>query len=606
MAPPPAMSQAAGLSPPRDLSHHFSQSTKNRGASAVKQLYKFFQIPGVGNLAGGLPNPGLFPYDTLEAQVALPDRWPVEVNKNGSAAAPKHAASHFVIPAKDDQVDLSKKIDLATALQYGTAGGYPPLLSFVRQFIRNHLHPNVPYLDGPEVILTTGATDGFSKAVELIVEPWVAGRDPVEDRPGMLCETYVYMNAPNTALPRGVQVVPVEVDSEGMSVDGPGGLKDVLENWDYSKGRLPHFIYSVTMGHNPTGGLQSIERRKAIYALCCQYDIILIEDEPYWNLQYRVDRDGRTPSQDKAHGLSKSTGYEFLDSLVPSSLNLDTEGRVIRLDTFSKTIAPGCRLGWITAQPAFIERFLRITETSTQQPSGFVQSLVAEAIMGQQPEATTRRFHALSSKDKASFEGWSMDGWVRWLAGLRGVYEGRMAQMSTILDENSFELKQSTPVRDSDTEWGVITKTRLLSFNWPKGGMFIWVRIHFESHPLWQARGEAIGGEAGVLVDGPLLAKALMVFLSQKPYLVLAAPGAMFGATAEIQRERTWKYSRLCFAAEDEDVVGPCATRYATGIHKFWRIKSVAEIKKLVAKLDTESVEQLEQGMGNLGLMAGC
>jgi hypothetical protein len=181
-----------------------------------------------------------------------------------------------------------------------------------------------------------------------------------------------------------------------------------------------------------------------------------------------------------------------------------------------------------------------------------------------------------------------------------------MAQMSTILDENSFELKQSTPVRDSDTEWGVITKTRLLSFNWPKGGMFIWVRIHFESHPLWQARGEAIGGEAGVLVDGPLLAKALMVFLSQKPYLVLAAPGAMFGATAEIQRERTWKYSRLCFAAEDEDVVGPCATRYATGIHKFWRIKSVAEIKKLVAKLDTESVEQLEQGMGNLGLMAGC
>ena len=79
--------------------------------------------------------------------------------------------------------------------------------------------------------------------------------------------------------------------------------------------------------------------------------------------------------------LLKKSGYKFLDSLVPSSINIDREGRVIRLDTFSKTVAPGCRLGWITAQPALIERLLRITETSTQQPSGFVQSIIADPLV---------------------------------------------------------------------------------------------------------------------------------------------------------------------------------------------------------------------------------
>jgi DNA-binding transcriptional MocR family regulator len=54
-----------------------------------------------------------------------------------------------------------------------------------------------------------------------------------------------------------------------------------------------------------------------------------------------------------------SYGYPFLDSLAPSFLSIDVDGRVVRLDTFSKTIAPGCRLGWITAQPAIIERYVR-------------------------------------------------------------------------------------------------------------------------------------------------------------------------------------------------------------------------------------------------------
>jgi DNA-binding transcriptional MocR family regulator len=117
------------------------------------------------------------------------------------------------------------------------------------------------------------------------------------------------------------------------------------------------------MGHNPTSAVVPVDRRKAIYEICCQYDVLIIEDDPYWYLQFPSAAEGEARSRGLAqpramptYKPAKSGGYEFLDSLTPSYLSVDVEGRVLRLDTFSKTVAPGCRLGWITAQPRFIEQ----------------------------------------------------------------------------------------------------------------------------------------------------------------------------------------------------------------------------------------------------------
>ena len=150
------------------------------------------------------------------------------------------------MPKESSQSDVLRKIDLKSALQYGTAQGYPPLYSFVRQFTRENLHPNVPYTGGPEIILTCGATDGFSKAIDALSNPWIEGRDWVRDREGLLVESFAYMNAIQAARPRGLNIVPVVIDDEGMKPDGKGGLQDVLENWDESKGKRPHLIYTVT------------------------------------------------------------------------------------------------------------------------------------------------------------------------------------------------------------------------------------------------------------------------------------------------------------------------------------------------------------------------
>jgi DNA-binding transcriptional MocR family regulator len=162
--------------------------------------------------------------------------------KNHDVTAP----SHLTVPHASSVANPLQKIDLTTALQYGLAQGYPPLYSFLRQFARENLHPNIPYAGGAEIILTVGSTDGFAKTVEALSNVWSEERDWIREREGILVEEFAYMNAVQTARPRGLNIVPVRIDLEGMLPGGDGGLEDVLENWDEGKGKRPHLMYTVT------------------------------------------------------------------------------------------------------------------------------------------------------------------------------------------------------------------------------------------------------------------------------------------------------------------------------------------------------------------------
>lgn len=162
------------------------------------------------------------------------------------ASLEQPASARVMVPKESGATDLIKKIDLSTALQYGTAEGYPPLRAFIKQFVRQHLHPNVPYAGGPDVILSCGSTDGFSKALEAFTNVWNKDRDWIRDREGIVCEEFAYMNAIQTAKPKGLNIVGIAVDEQGMMASGEGGLADVLDNWDFRKGRRPHLMYTVT------------------------------------------------------------------------------------------------------------------------------------------------------------------------------------------------------------------------------------------------------------------------------------------------------------------------------------------------------------------------
>jgi DNA-binding transcriptional MocR family regulator len=203
----------------------------------------------------------LFPFDTLEAQIAQPQRWkptpndpndPDEQLSEKLAATPLKkdkdvsVAAHLTVPHSSAVPDLMQKIDLTTALQYGQAQGYPPLYSFLRQFTRENLQPNVPYLNGPDIALTCGNTDGLSKTLECLANVWSEERDWIRERPAIVCEEFAYMSAVQSCRPRGIAVVPIKMDLEGMLPTGRGGLEDILENWDESQGKRPHLMYTVT------------------------------------------------------------------------------------------------------------------------------------------------------------------------------------------------------------------------------------------------------------------------------------------------------------------------------------------------------------------------
>ena len=246
--------------PPKDLSHHISRNARSREQSSIKKFYKYFLIPGIGQLAGGLPNKYYFPFDTLEGKVASPKRWeptpndPIDTppeaseglaSKQGNAH-PRPTSSNIVVPHSSDETNPLKKIDLTTALQYGQAQGYPPLYAFLKQLTNEVVHPNIPYQGGAEITLTVGNTDGWSKVLQTFTNEWFAEKDWIRDREGILVEKFVYMNAVQAARPRGLNIVPVDIDDEGMKAEGEGGLRDVLANWDDKKGKRPHLIYTVT------------------------------------------------------------------------------------------------------------------------------------------------------------------------------------------------------------------------------------------------------------------------------------------------------------------------------------------------------------------------
>lgn len=205
--------------------------------------------------------------------------------------------------------------------------------------------------------------------------------------------------------------------------------------------------------------------------------------------------------------------------------------------------------------------------------------MISQLLLGQQTEKV-RTFLSLNPTERKTFSGWSTDGWVRWLSGLRGAYERRMTRMCDILDAGKDGVRDVATSRNTV----VVTKTPRFSFSWPRGGMFAWIQVHLENHPLFAQPGV----EILPWFSGKNLADALLMFLTKQPYKVLAAPGRMFAATEEISVTRAWSYFRLCFAAESEDRVDECTRMFVRGVADFFDIDDVMEMEKLVKEAEED------------------
>lgn len=138
------------------------------------------------------------------------------------------------------------------------------------------------------------------------------------------------------------------------------------------------------------------------------------------------------------------------------------------MDSFSKTLAPGLRLGWYTCGPGLAERLERQAELSTQAPGGLAQTLVTELLVNT----------------------WGIPGYIRWLQGLRAQYTARRdtfvdaitEEFNWSVSEGKGEYEGANVYHGSLKEHGPNGRA-LISFVPPTSGMFCWIRVHFSGLP---------------------------------------------------------------------------------------------------------------------------
>ncbi|KAG7446629.1 PLP-dependent transferase [Guyanagaster necrorhizus] len=455
-----------------DLRHHLNTLSVSRAPSPLKDIMSYMAIDGMVSLAGGLPHPSLFPFVDLEANVYSSN---VDLHSITS-----RELIHLTI-RKDDRND-GQVLDLSTSLQYSSCTGLPWLLNYTRELTRTVFRPAYKNF---EVLLNEGSTAAWNKVVNLLCE--------MGDF--IFVEKQTYPSAQALWIPMGCHGVPIEMDAEGMRSDA---LENALCTWDsdHPGVKRSHVLYTVPTGHNPTGCTMSARRKQEIYALCVKYDIIIVEDDPYYFLQF--DEYNIKAEKQNSHAFAPSYDEStFLSSLEHTFLSFDTEGRVIRLDTFSKTLAPGNRVGWFTCNPVFSERLLRATEVVSQAPSGWSQAILSELL-----------------------RSWGISGYLKWLSGLKREYAVRRNWICDIIGE-TFDVKTGTS-DEGLVVYGKGTKVRLFSFVPPRAGMFLWCKLYLEENKEFLA----LKAQAGDVDPEAAFEKKLWRELAHEK--VLLTPGSYY------------------------------------------------------------------------------
>ncbi|KAJ3828925.1 pyridoxal phosphate-dependent transferase [Lentinula raphanica] len=514
-----------------DLSHHLNELSRSRVPSPLKDIIKYMKEPGMISLAGGLPHPDLFPFAEITATSYVPD---VDLRSTGGEDI--HSTLNFSIPKN---VSPSHQNTLSAALQYGTSYGSANLSSFIREFTSRVMNP--AYSDF-EILLDSGNTDAWNKVVNILCE--------FGDY--ILVEEHTYPSSQAVWAPMKCIGVPISIDKNGLI---PESLHDTLKNWNNTHPgvKRPHLLYTVPVGHNPTGSTLSLERKKKIYEICVEYDIIICEDDPYYFLQFPpyTLRPSSSETQKTAENPVAFDRQAYIESLVPTFISLDVQGRVIRLDTFSKTLGPGNRLGYLVCNPLFAERILRATEVTTQSPSGLSQALV-----------------------EGLLTSWRQDGYLRWLSGLRDSYTSRRNWMCEIMAE-TFDLLPS-PQNITDDVVAVqkghaSTKDTFpyFSFSFPKGGMFLWIKLYLAHNATYQDLKAT--SSSGAVATAKWAEAFWMDLIKEK---VLLVPGSYYtpivGNNERMIQDSDVVFFRVAFSYETKEEMKIGIERMAVVFQRWW------------------------------------
>jgi len=254
-----------------DLDRLYSDRAGKMRKSEIRELLKVTQDPEIISFAGGLPNPKSFPLEDLEGVVQ---------------SVLKHHGR--------------------TALQYGTTQG----LYELREMIAERANKDGMDTTADNIIITSGSQQALDTIGKIFLNP---GDTALVGLP-------TYLGGINAFRSYESNLVGIPLDKDGMMIDIlEEKIKELLKSEI-----LPKFIYVVPTFQNPAGVIMPESRRKKLVNIANEYDLVIVEDDPYGKLRFDVPP-------------------------VKPIKSFDDEGHVIYMSTFSKILSPGFRLAWTIA-----------------------------------------------------------------------------------------------------------------------------------------------------------------------------------------------------------------------------------------------------------------
>ncbi len=260
----------------------YANRVKGMKSAATRDLMATLSRPGIISLAGGFPDTRAFGEEAFR-----------EISHNVAA-------------------------DSAQALQYGPTGG----LEGIKDVIVDVMEAENTGARQEDIFITTGAQQGLD----------LVGKVFLDEGDAVLCEGPTYAGALNAFAAYRPRIIHVPMDRAGMI---PLAARDAL-NSARKRGIHVKFIYTVPNFQNPTGVTLAVERRRELLEIAHEYDLVVLEDNPYGMLRFEGEALPTIASLEQESGAGAD--------------------RVVYLGTFSKIFAPGVRLGWVHAQPGILHK----------------------------------------------------------------------------------------------------------------------------------------------------------------------------------------------------------------------------------------------------------
>jgi 2-aminoadipate transaminase len=278
----------------------YADRTNFMKASEIRELLKLTENPDIISFGGGMPSPNAFPIKIIE-------RITKKVLERRGVQALQYGPTEGITPLREALIKRMKKT----------------------RSIRCNLN---------QIIITTGSQQVLDLVPKVLINPG--------DYIVVECPTYVgALSAFNCYQPN---YIPVRMDENGMKTD------ELEEKIKLNKDRIK-FIYTIPNFQNPSGVTLSLERKKHLLEIAEKYDVMILEDEAYSELEYTRE-------------------------IIPSLKSMDKNEKVIYTHTLSKVLSPGFRLGWLVANEELIRKIGIAKQGVDLCTNSFVQLIAEEYI----------------------------------------------------------------------------------------------------------------------------------------------------------------------------------------------------------------------------------